>query len=147
MKNLWVDCLKTPGILIPTNFDFLGFRHFWATSRQGRPVVKRKTIPSRFGRAVRRLRDYCRQHRHDPLPAQHEGMSRRLRGHYQFYGIIGNARGLGRFFYEARRAWQYWLNRRAQRRRMPWHRFARLLRQYPLPPPLLASAYRRVAKP
>jgi len=131
----------------PTHFDFLGFRHFWSRSRRNQPVVKRKTMSSRFSRAVRSIRDYCRWHRHEPLATQLAGLSQRLRGHYQYYGIPGNARALARFFEQVRRVWRYWLNRRSQQRHMPWKRFVLLLRHYCLPPPLLAPAYRRVAKP
>src|SRR3990172_6035484 len=37
----------------PGTFDFLGFTHFWACSRKGNWVLKRKTAASRFTRAVR----------------------------------------------------------------------------------------------
>lgn len=131
----------------PTSFDFLGFHHFWSRSRRNQPVVKRTTIPSRFTRAVGSIRDHCRRHRHDRLTTQHAGLSQRLRGHYQYYGIPGNTRALARFYEQVRRAWRYWLNRRSQQRHMPWQRFALLLRHYRLPSPRLAPAYRRTAKP
>ena len=51
----------------PGTFDFLGFTHFWARSRKGNWVLKRKTAASRFTRAVRTLAQWCRQHRHDPI--------------------------------------------------------------------------------
>jgi hypothetical protein len=43
---------------LPT-FDFLGFTHFWGTSRQGRVRLKRKTAKGRLRRA---LVAHCCQH-------------------------------------------------------------------------------------
>jgi len=118
----------------PKNFDFLGFRHFWAKSRRGRPVVKRKTAPNRLGRSLRRIRAWCRKHLHDKVPVQHARLSQMLHGHYCYFGITGNSRSLDRFRWEVARIWQQWLNRRSQRRSMPWPRFNALLQRYPLPP-------------
>jgi len=117
----------------PGSFDLLGFRHFWARSKQGRWVVKRKTAPKRFTRALRRVAQWCRRHLHDPVARQHARLSQILRGHYAYYGITGNSVALERFRFEVLRTWHKWLNRRSQRRSMPWDRFQRLLQRYRLP--------------
>ena len=66
-----------------------------------------------------------------------------LRGHYGYYRITGNANVLSRFFYEVTRVWQKWLHRRTGRGAMPWPRFMRVLKRYPLPPPrVVHSIYR-----
>ena len=62
------------------SFDMLGFTWFWGTSRKGIPVIKRKTSSSRFRRALGRIADWCRHHRHDPVAAQHLDLSRKVRG-------------------------------------------------------------------
>lgn len=116
-------------------FTMLGFMHFWARSRKGRWVIKRKTAAERFTRAVRKIWQWCREHRHAPVSHQHAVLTRKLRGHYAYYGITGNANALSRFLWLAERAWRYWLNTRSQRARMPWERFKRLLRRCPLPRP------------
>ncbi len=129
-------------------FDMLGFTWFWGKSRQGKPVVMRKTSSSRFRRALGRITDWCRQHRHEPVAAQHLELSRKLQGHYAYYGITGNARALSRFLHEVERAWRYWLNRRSARAKMVWERFRRLLQRYPLPPiRIVHSIYRFAARP
>jgi RNA-directed DNA polymerase len=131
-----------------SSFDMLGFTHFWARSRNGRWIVKRKTAKSRFGRAVKRLAQWCRKNRHAPLAEQHEAINRKLRGHYAYYGVTGNARALGRYLRMAERAWRKWLNRRSHRARMDWERFKRLLKRYPLlPPRVVHSIYPRAANP
>ena len=68
---------------------------------------------------------------------------RKLRGHYAYYGITGNALALRRFRYEVERLWRKWLGRRSWSGRMPWERFKRLLENYPLPPVrVVHSVYR-----
>ena len=75
----------------PGTFDLLGFSHYWARSRKGNWVVKRKTAPSRFTRAVTRIAQWCRIHRHHPIAEQHQTLSQKLRGHFAYYGITGNS--------------------------------------------------------
>ncbi len=42
------------------SFDMLGFTHFWARSRKGRWVVRRKSAKGRFGRgSIQRPRHSC----------------------------------------------------------------------------------------
>jgi len=124
-----------PGTDRPETFDFLGFTHYWGLSRKKKWIVRRKTGSKRFGRALLAVADWCRRHRHLPLREQWAALQRKLLGHYSYYGITGNSYALGRFFYEVRRAWQKWLNRRSRGHVMPWEKFALLLRRYPLPPP------------
>jgi RNA-directed DNA polymerase len=118
----------------PGTFDLLGFRHYWARSRRGRWVIKRKTTPSRFTRALRRCADWCRKHRHWKVAEQHAKIVAKLRGHCEYYGITGNSTALQRFRHELLRVWRKWLNRRSQRARMPWTTFNRLLQRYVVPP-------------
>lgn len=122
------------------SFDFLGFTHYWAKSRNGNWAVKRKTAKDRFSRALKRIGKWCRSHRHWPVPDQHRMLSLKLRGHAQYYYIRGNSSAIGRFYHEARRIWRKWLNRRSQRSRMTWERFTRLRKMYPFLTPRLASS-------
>jgi len=132
----------------PRSFDVLGFRHYWGQSRRGAWVVRRKTSPSRFGRALKRVSQWCRRYRHEKVSAQHAALSRKLRGHYAYYGITGNGEALNRFRNEVGRAWCKWLSRRSDRPHMPWDRFNCLLKCYPLPPArVVHSIYRRTASP
>jgi RNA-directed DNA polymerase len=132
----------------PESFDLLGFRHYWARSLQGYWVIKRKTAPSRFTRALALIRAWCRRNRHEPLKLQHAVLSRKLRGHYSYYGITGNSQALSRFRYEVRRIWRYWLSKRSQRGRVSWAKIASMERRYNLPPAVAVhSSLRRSARP
>jgi hypothetical protein len=48
-------------------FDFLGFTHYLAKSRQGWWVVKRHTIRKRLRRAISRYAEWCKFNRHLPV--------------------------------------------------------------------------------
>ena len=118
----------------PGTFDLLGFTHFWSRSRKGQWVVKRKTAPSRFRRAVRSIALWCRHNRHEPIGFQQRKLNEKLRGHYAYYGITGNSWALACFHREVRECWQKWLNRRNRKRNMGWIAFQRLTQRYPLAP-------------
>jgi RNA-directed DNA polymerase len=119
----------------PGSFDFLGFTHYWSRSKKGNWVVKRKTAGSRFHRAVRKIAEWCRLNRHRPMAEQHQTLGQKLRGHFAYYGVIGNLPCLQRFRYEVLRVWRTWLSRRHRRGTWPWARFNELLRRVPLPWP------------
>lgn len=120
---------------VPGSFDLLGFTHFWARSRRGQWVVRRKTATTRFQRALKRVAGWCRLNRHLPIEEQHAHLTRQLQGHYGYYGITGNSYSLSCFRHLVHRAWQRWLVRRSQRGRMSWAAFQRLRQRYLLPLP------------
>jgi RNA-directed DNA polymerase len=131
----------------PGSFDLLGFTHHWARSRRGSWVIKQQTAKGRFSRALKRMAEWCRLVRHRPIDEQHRDLSRKLRGHYGYYGITGNSYALGRFRYEVGKVWRKWLARRSQRKRS-WDHFNRLLERFPLPAAgAVHSTLRGAAKP
>jgi group II intron reverse transcriptase/maturase len=130
----------------PGTFDFLGFTHFWARSRKGNWILKRKTAASRFTRAIKTITQWCRSHRHDPLPSQHQTLCQKLQGHAAYYGITGNSPALSRFRRTVLLVWRKWLVRRRRAWRTPWAWFCQLLDRYPLPHlRAIHSMYRSVA--
>jgi len=132
----------------PETFQLLGFTHYWARSRKGRWVVKRKTASKRLSRAIRSIADWCRWNRHRPVCQQHHTLSQKVRGHYAYYGITANGRSLANFLDAVQRCWRKWLNRRDRQRTMDWDKFNRLLKRYPLPPVrIVHSAYVHAANP
>jgi len=122
------------------SFDMLGFTHFWGRSRNGWWVVQRKTSRSRFGRALQRVADWCRGNRHLPVREQHETLAKKVEGHYNYFGITGNGRALGRFLHEVTRVWRMWLDRRSRRGHVNWDRFKLLCSRYPLPTPRIVHS-------
>ena len=129
-----------------TSFTFLGFCHVWGKSRKGKNVVRQVTAKKRYARALAAVGDWCRKHRHLPIPEQHTHLVAQMRGHYAYYGITGNFRRLGWYAHQAARIWQKWLSRRDRQRRLLWGRFEELLKRHPLPPPRIVHRYAAVSE-
>ena len=86
----------------PATFDFLGFTLYWRRSRRGRWVTGVKT---------RKCAPATGHQRPSPTSADATGTSRsrsstpgssaRLLGHFNYFGVNGNSRSLGRLLHEA----------------------------------------------
>ena len=132
----------------PGSFDFLGLTQHWARSRKNYWVIKRRTAKDRFARSVRRVKLWCKQHRHDSVVEQHKALSAKLHGHYAYFGITGNQHALARFYEAVTWVWRKWLSRRSAAAHRAWSWFASLRERLPLPPPIAVhSTLRRSAKP
>lgn len=130
----------------PGSFDLLGFTHYWGKSRQGRWVIKRKTAKGRFRRGLKAAAEWCRRAMHWPIREQHKKLSKKLDGHYSYYGVIGNCGMLVRFRAAVRGLWRKNLARRSQRG-MTWKRFEQLEKVFRLPPAkVVHSEERRAAR-
>jgi RNA-directed DNA polymerase len=117
----------------PRTFDFLGFTHYWGRSQRGGWVVKRKTANSRLKRALSALSEWCWKNLHLPIREQHQKLVQKLRGHFGYYGIIGNYFSLLEFREEARGIWRRTLSRRRRDGDVTWTEFLRLEQRYSLP--------------
>src|SRR5271167_2439253 len=124
----------------PATFNFLGFVHICARSRQGKFTVHVKTIAKRFRRGLKAVGEWLNQHRHDPVNEQQKSLNAKLRGHYQYYGRRTNYRAIRQFYQRVRRIWREWLSRRTRGKQLTWERFADILRQYPLLLPRITQA-------
>jgi group II intron reverse transcriptase/maturase len=126
----------------PATFDFLGFTHHWAQMQSGYWVVLRRTMRSRFNRALKAVWAWLKANRHQPLGDQHRSLNRKLRGHYSYYAIRGNKTRAWAFQYGVTRAWKWWLSRR-DRKGMNWSRMQRILKRYPLLSPSATTRSKR----
>jgi RNA-directed DNA polymerase len=130
-----------------SSFELLGFTHYWGKARNGLWAVKRKTARKRFSAAIKRIGRWCREARSLQIPEQHRLLTKKLIGHYSYYGITGNYKALARFHYEVRRQWKKWLSRRSWKTSSTWDWFKALIQRFPLPQPIVTHSVRRhVAK-
>ena len=121
------------GAVKPGTFDFLAFTHHWGLSRRGTWIVKRRTSRSRLTRSIRRIADWCRQHRHLRLQEQHQTLRQKLQGHFAYFGITGNVNALYRFREAVIGLWRKWLGHRRRGGPLSWLEFRALLEWFPLP--------------
>ena len=119
----------------PGTLDFLGFTLYWRRTRRGRWEVAFKTRRARLRQAIGSVYEWCRRHRHLSIPEQHAALTRRIQGHFNYFGVNGNVQSLENLIRHAERAWRKWLCRRSQRSRLTWERFKDLLKDFPLPRP------------
>ena len=98
----------------PATFDFLGFTLYWRRARSGRWGMWCKTRTARLQRAIHVAADWCRRHRHQPVQVQHAALTRRLQGHFNYFGVSGNSRSLQLLVDATERHWYKWLRRRSK---------------------------------
>lgn len=120
-------------------FDFLGFEFYWESDRKGQPRVKRRTSTKKWLASVKRMSEWIKTHRHQALWCLMQTLKSKLRGTWNYYGLIGNAERMGQFHQETRRTVFKWLNRRSQRRSLTWSAFNRLLTRFQVPPPRIVE--------
>jgi group II intron reverse transcriptase/maturase len=130
---------KQPGTLLaPGSFPFLGFTIHWGKSLKGKWVVRMRTAKDRFQRALKRIGEWCRLNRHEPLDVQQKVLNAKLRGHYAYFGRIGNRGRIWALLHFATRAWWRGLRRRSQRG-LSWVGMRAVLGAYPLLTPSQAA--------
>jgi group II intron reverse transcriptase/maturase len=117
-------------------FDFLGFTHYWARSKRGYWVIKRKTKRKKLRVVSKAIWDWCKWNRHTPIGEQWKTLCRKLRGHYQYFGIRGNYKSMEVYYEYTERAWKNWLGRRHRNGYIDWETFEKHHRViFPLPKP------------
>jgi hypothetical protein len=99
------------------------------------------TAKKRYARALAAIADWCRTNRHQSIRDQHANLTVKMRGHYAYFGITGNARRLRWYANQVERIWRKWLARRDRRGRLPWRRLAEILKRHPLPPARIVHQY------
>jgi hypothetical protein len=107
-----------------------------ALSRHNVPVSSREGLP--------RLDAFQEFGNRLIVAEQHQTLVQKVRGHFVYYGITGNASALQVFRDAVERIWRKWLARRRRRGFLSWASFGRLLERFPLPAVVVVhSVYRR----
>jgi group II intron reverse transcriptase/maturase len=109
----------------PETFDFLGFTHICAKTRNGKFAVLRKTMRRRMGAKLAEVKSALKARMHDPIPSVGQWLSAVVRGHFQYYGVPRNSYALSAFRQAVIRMWHHVLRRRSQTGRVTWARMAR----------------------
>ncbi len=110
----------------PQSFDFLGFTHSCAVKRCGKEFfLLRQTAKSRMRTTLQQVKVWLHKNRHKSIPEQMSWLTRVLRGHFNYFGVPGNAMRIGRFRSEAGKYWLKALRRRSQRYNLIWAKFGR----------------------
>jgi len=125
----------------PETFDFLGFTHICALTRNGRFTVKRRSIAKRLRRKVREVSVKLREIRHTPLPEQGNWLRQVIQGYFNYHAVPGNRKALDAFRTLLGRAWFRSLRTRSQKaRHLTWDRMQVVISRW-LPNPRTLHPY------
>jgi group II intron reverse transcriptase/maturase len=120
----------------PNTFTFLGFTHYCARGKGGGFKIGRKTARKKFALKCKDMNQWLGDVRNRTKTKEWwKVLASKLTGHYQYYGVSENYRGIHRFYQETLKLLHKWLNRRSQKKRMNWDKFCEYLKHYPLPKP------------
>ncbi len=125
----------------PETFNFLGFTHICGLTRTtGQFTIRRKTIAKRLRAKLREVKEQLRYRWHEPIAETGAWLRSVVQGYFNYHAVPMNYGSLAAFRCQVARAWQRGLNRRSQRARMTWARFATLAARW-LPRPRILHPY------
>ncbi len=124
--------------------DFLGFEYRWGHDRREKPLVRLLTSRRKYRASLKNFSDWCRRNRHLKMTDLFRKLSAKLRGYYNYCGVIGNFESLSDFFRHAMKRLFKWLNRRSQRKSYNWKGFNELLRYFRIERPRITEKKRQI---
>lgn len=134
------DRIGRLGLEKPETFDFLGFTHICQRDKTGFRLLRRTSRKKRCAKLAE-LHLELRRRRHAPLAQTQVWLSSVLRGHYNYYGVPGNERGLKTFKANLKHAWYRQLSRRSQRAQLSVKEMKRIEKRFPLPKPAVVHPW------
>jgi RNA-directed DNA polymerase len=130
-------------------FTFLGFDFYWARTRKNpnHKMVRRRTNKKKYRESLRKLKSWIRKARSWPLRMILSSLRKRLRGYWNYYGVVGNSSMIWRYHSAVKMLVYKWLNRRSQRKSYRWAKFKELYHgSWQIPPPHLVEKRVRHAR-
>lgn len=125
------------------SFEYLGFEFRWGRALNGKAVVKRRTARKKLRASVASFTKWIKEQRHSSTQSIMRTMTAKLRGHWNYYGVIGNQASQWEFFRQITGILFKWLNRRSQRTSYTWAGLADLFKQYAVPKPCTTESTHR----
>lgn len=128
----------------PETFDFLGFTHICAVTRNKKWFhIRRKTVKKRLRATLARVKVVIRARMHDRINKVGAWLQMVVRGYYRYHAVSGNLPAMSTFRTEIVRYWFKRLRRRGQKRRMNWERFKPIVKRW-IPVPTVQHPYPNV---
>jgi len=116
-------------------FTFLSFEFYWKLDSTGVSRVFRRTAQKKQRSTKLELTEFIKKSRHMRTPLLIDKLTTKLRGHYNYFGAVGNYSSMIMIYDHAVEMLYKWLNRRSGRKSMTWDKLKRVI------------AYRALAKP
>lgn len=122
-----------------TSFDFVGFEFRWTQTRKGKMYIRRRTSRSKLRKSLKAFIQWSKKNRHKRIAKLVDMLNAKLRGYFNYYGVIGNYEGLTDFYEPAKKILYKWLRRRGQKKRLTWEKFIWLMKRYGLITPRITE--------
>lgn len=123
-------------------FDFLGFTHYCALTRNGKFKVSRRTSGKRLRRSLKSIYGWLKGERNcNKIREIWDKLESKMRGHYQYYGVSENIGMLNEFYHHVTSIVFKLLNRRSHKKSFSWKKFRKYLKRYPLPRPHIVHSF------
>ncbi|MFT5085376.1 MAG: RNA-directed DNA polymerase [Lentisphaeria bacterium] len=120
---------------LKNTFTFLSFEFYWSYDKAGKARLFRRTSRKRLQSIKNDLSEYIKKNRHKRTPVLLDKLTQKLRGHYNYFGVVGNLDDLFTVYFHAVGKLYKWLNRRSGRKSMTWKKLKRVI------------AYRNLVRP
>lgn len=114
------------------NFDFLGFNYRWVTSLKGKKTIRRTTSKKKLRKSIESFKEWCKEKMSEKVKVIFSILNSKLRGYYNYYGVIGNYKSLEVFYREVVKTLYKKLIRRSQRKNINWEKFNQMIKYYGL---------------
>ncbi len=122
-----------PGL--QNRFCFLSFEFYWDKDKGGKARLFRRTASKKLQETKRSYKKFIKEHRHKKTPQLLDKLTKKLRGYYNYFGVVGNLGSLYQIYTHVVDLLYKWLNRRSGRKSLTWAQLKRVI------------AYRSLAKP
>ena len=115
-----------------TSFEFLGFEFRWAVSNKGKDIIRRRTSRSKLRKSIKAFSLWCKENRSKRIQNIVGMLNSKYRGYFNYYGVIGNSKGINDFYSSTLKILYKWMNRRSQRKSFNWKEFSEKMKRYGL---------------
>jgi group II intron reverse transcriptase/maturase len=113
-------------------FDFLGFTFITSKSRNGKYMVIKVTSQKKLKIKKQKAKKWIQENMHIPVSELINKLNRKLRGHYNYYGISFNTGRIRNFYVYVKRQLKLKLSRRSQKGKVSWEKLEKILEFNPL---------------
>ena len=129
-----------PGL--KNRFTFLSFEFYWNKDKAGISRMFRRTARNKLQSTISDYSEFIKKSRHLRTPILIDKLTQKLRGHYNYFGAVGNLDDLYRVYSHVVGMLYKWLNRRSGRKSMTWAKLKRLITYRALPKPVCKAIAR-----
>ena len=123
------------------DFDFLGFTFFNTKTRTGKYRLGVRTSKKKLKAKRQAAKAWLKERMHNPIAETMQILASIVRGHCNYYGVIGNFHAIQSFWKYLKYSTYRVLNRRHQKRSLKYDKFLRIWNYYVKEPHLTTDIW------